>query len=464
MKGLEISEINLSDLENQKTIGAEYYAPTFLNSFSRITNSKIPKKSLSDCCSLITDGDHGSADYQDTGVPFILSEAVNEGWLSSEKFRFISKTHSETLKRSELTPGNVLLTKTGIYFGKSAVMPDTVPVANTIAHVAKLVVEDFINPYYLSTFFNSIYGYLQLRRRGIKATRPEMKLVEMQDIIIPIPSTIFQSAIEKTVKEGIEVNQKQEYLYQEAERLLLNALNLSNWEPHIPVSHEESASKAFNIGRFDAEYYQPEYQALLDHVNKYAVRVRQVGEFAIKCERGSLPIYDEEGEFFALTSKHILENGLDYENFERTSSIDLNAKVEMYDVLTYMTGANVGRTAVLLENVTAQVSGDVNILRMDEENPLYVAVVLNSMIGRKQTYRTVTGSAQVHLYSNDIVNFNIPFVTKEVEHEITKCVEAAYIASKQAKQLLFLAKRAVEIVIEEGEEKGLDYLNKNKNA
>ena len=52
------------------------------------------------------------------------------------------------------------------------------------------------NPYYVSTFLNCKYGYCQLRRRGIKATRPEIKLVEFPDIVIPEFSDRLYSAVE----------------------------------------------------------------------------------------------------------------------------------------------------------------------------------------------------------------------------------------------------------------------------
>lgn len=166
LEGLEISEILLSDLENELTFGAEYYSPAFLFPFNKLINSKVVIKSLSDCCSLITDGDHGSADYVDDGVTFILSEAVKNGWIDAECCRQISEQHAKTLKRSQLKKGDVLVTKTGIYFGKSAVVTDEFIGANTIAHVGVVRLRSGINPYYISTFFNSIYGFSQLRRRG----------------------------------------------------------------------------------------------------------------------------------------------------------------------------------------------------------------------------------------------------------------------------------------------------------
>ena len=94
MEELEISEILLSDLENEITIGAEYYSPTFLKPFAKLISSKLDIKKLCDCCSLITDGDHGIADYvENSGVTFVLSEAVKNGCIDRD-YRFLNQGHS----------------------------------------------------------------------------------------------------------------------------------------------------------------------------------------------------------------------------------------------------------------------------------------------------------------------------------------------------------------------------------
>ena len=79
--------------------------------------------------------------------------------------------------------------KTGVYFGRSAVVPPGLAGTNTIAHVGVLRLKKTHDPYLVSTFLNCAYGYSQLRPRGIKATRPEIKLVEFADISVPTVSS-----------------------------------------------------------------------------------------------------------------------------------------------------------------------------------------------------------------------------------------------------------------------------------
>ena len=118
-----------------------------------------------------------------------------------------------------------------------------------------------------------------------------------------------------------------------------------------------------------------------------------------------------------------------------------------------------GRTAVYLADERALASNHVNLLRLREENPVYVAAAMNSMVGRWQTRMLVTGSAQVELYPGDIRSFLIPFVDAKTEAAIVSAVERAHAARREALVLLERAKRAVEVAIEQNESAALHLLN-----
>jgi restriction endonuclease S subunit len=56
------------------------------------------------------------------------------------------------------------------------------------------------------------------------------------------------------------------------------------------------------------------------------------------------------------------------------------------------------RTQVYLSSERAFASNHVNLLRIIGENPIYVAFVINSKIGRLRTEKLSAGSAQQELY------------------------------------------------------------------
>lgn len=172
----------------------------------------------------------------------------------------------------------------------------------------------------------------------------------------------------------------------------------------------------------------------------------------------------EDSTLAVVNSRHIFENGLGYDGFERTDARFWDnpdfttARIYKHDILTYTTGAKVGRTAAYLSDKRALANNHVNLLRLKEENPVYVAAAMNSMIGQWQTRMLATGSAQVELYPADIRRFLISFVNAKTETEIVAAVERAHAAHARARALLERAKRAVEITIEHNEAAALRFL------
>lgn len=197
---------------------------------------------------------------------YLLSECVKCGVIDISKARYISAAKHAALRNSALEAGDVLVVKTGDV-GKSAVVPDSLTGANISVHVAKIRLKDGYNPYFVSAFVNCSYGYAQLMKRSLKTTRPEIKLVELQDIQIPKMSDEFDALIEEVTRRGIDTRAESVRLYTQAQDLLTSQLG------QVPQSSRNtttrSLSEVFSAGRLDAEYFMPKYDGLLDTINSY---------------------------------------------------------------------------------------------------------------------------------------------------------------------------------------------------
>lgn len=494
LEGLEISEIPLSALENEQTIGAEYYAPEYLRPFEHLLASSHDKKTLRQLCSRITDGDHGSADYADSGIPFVLSEAVRDGWIRSDVCRFITAKYADTLARSRLRKGDVLVTKTGVYFGKSAVVPDSLDGANTIAHVGILRPNKTVDAYYLSTFLNSKFGYVQLRRRGIKATRPEIKLVEFQDILVACPSDNFQSAIRGVVLLGLDRQANVIEFQRDAEQTLLRALGLENWQPPEPLSYTRSSRDAFAAERLDAEFFAPRVADLLEHLNRDG---RTLGDVApARHERfdaaGKLPPLEKGGKggFFggeeepdAANPPHppFVKGGsgnadavFDYIEIggvrsdgtveaEKTPYAEAPSRatwiVRSGDVLT-STVRPIRRLSALVtpdQDGFVCSSGFVVLQPHDVAAEVLLAYLRLPPVCELMDLHT-SASLYPAISESDLLALPFPSIAEPVQAEIVASVRAAHQAKRRAQALLDSAKRAVEIAIEDSEAAALAWL------
>jgi len=291
-----------------------------------------------------------------------------------------------------------------------------------------------------------------------------LNLTDCKGIFLPKLANNFQEIIDKLLWKSFNTTEYSKKLYEETEDLLLEAVGLKDFEPSRQQTSVKSLKESFlESGRLDAEFYQPKYDDLKNIIKTNAVSFCRIESIARFNQRGEQPYYVADGRLNIINSRHILDQHLDYDNFERTSTDQWNAfplaRVFKNDILIYTTGANVGRTNVYLCDERALASNHVNILRVENANPVYVGFVLNSIIGRMQTKQIVTGSAQAELYSDAIAQFIVPFTAEKTQEKIISNVEESLIKQRQSKNLLEIAKRAVEIAIEETEEKAIEFIN-----
>ena len=144
------------------------------------------------------DGDHGSIkakDYATCGIP--LLRVQNLGYaesINTDNLVYISKAQNETIKNSTLHPDDILFAKTGATIGKTAILTDDTPIANTTSHVGKITVnKKKFFPRYVYYFLSSEIGIFQLWDiAGKKATRPEVGLDEVKYIKFLIPNSIAE--------------------------------------------------------------------------------------------------------------------------------------------------------------------------------------------------------------------------------------------------------------------------------
>ena len=247
-------------------------------------------------------------------------------------------------------------------------------------------------------------------------------------------------------------------------KLIENNKNVVNlWLASKQKVNVKSFKESFGTtGRLDAEYYQLKYDELASLIKSQKfVKIKDIRSDNF---RGLQPIYFENGNLDVINSKHILEQTLDYKNFEKTSSEywDIQQKARVYkgDILTYTTGANIGRTQIYLSEKRAIASNHVNIIRLKEENPYYIGFVLNSVVGRMQTEKFSAGSAQAELYPKDLDEFILPIIDTKIQQRIIELVSESFRLKSESERLLALAKEAVELAIEADETAAMRFIDR----
>ncbi|HEC2682509.1 TPA: restriction endonuclease subunit S, partial [Campylobacter coli] len=273
---LEVSVLKLSEAQKDnesKRIDSEYFKKEYLEN-EAIIKIKDNYAFLENFIVKMTGGATPlGADYPDKGIPFLRVQNIMQNYFNVEDIVYISQQDDEYLKRSRLKFNDVLLTITGISYGKSAVVERDLVGANINQHSVKIEVKN-INPYFLSTFLNSKFGKLQSDKKITGVTRPALDYQSIKKFLIPIFPMEFQLEIQNLVKDSHKALEESKELYKKAEETLYLELGLDPKNPlqSLLDSKTNNPTNSPNIsihtlkesflktGRLDSEYYQKKYE------------------------------------------------------------------------------------------------------------------------------------------------------------------------------------------------------------
>lgn len=464
MEGLEATEVRISEIENNFTIGSEFYSKANVALIEKIKGCNYPVKKLSSICSLITDGDHSAPDYKERGILYLLSESIQAGYINKTIYRYISQSLHNTLAKSALQANDVLVTKTGIYFGKSAVVPEGFPEANTSAHVGIMrLSDDTINPYYLSTFINSKFGYQQFRRRGIKATRPEIKLIEFNDIsIVQLPQSL-QIDVENLVKQSAEMRKAAEDGYTSAESYLLECLGMQDFVANPDAYNIKTFKESFlESGRIDAEYYLPKYEDYIKAVSAYAGGVAPLGKVCSIKDSNYTPEHGMKYRYIELANIGKSGDITDcmYENGE---DLPTRARriVTQGDVIVSSIEGSLGSCALVTDDYdNALCSTGFYVVQSAQINSETLLTLFKSFPIQQLLKKGCSGTILTGIGKQEFESIPIPLIHPEVQDEIAQHIQRSFALRKEASQLLEKAKLSVEQAIELGG--GANWLKYNR--
>ena len=422
MDGLDAEEIQLANLENAFTLGAEYYGKVYVRTAETI--KKLNHVTLQGMSKLITDGDHGSPDYQESGILYLLSESVQDGYIDTSKCRFITPERK----------------------------------ANMIAHVGKIKLKSGYNPYYVSTFLNSKYGYYQLRRRGIKATRPEIKLVEFPEIMVPVFSDRLDEKIEAILGDANRILSSSVDVMKECESALLKAVGFQ-----AAVSSDSGcAIRSFadsycRSSRLDAEYYQPKYEAIARSLN------------TSETVRSLCRLHDEP----FLPKNHVKYPYIELADVGQSgdiSGVDVQYGAELPTrarrvvksgqiIVASVEGSMQSCALITDEYDGALCSTGFYVLDSDKMNAETLLVLFKSKPIQTLMKQRCSGTILTAISKDELLSMPLPLVDARIQEGIAAKVQEAFALRKQAKQLLEYAKQGVEMAIEQGEDAALGWLH-----
>ena len=414
--------------------------------------------------SYITDGEHGSPEYDENGYICLTGKNVKDFYIDLSNIYQISENQFKKNSRVLVKRGNILIGIVGTIGNSTLIMEDMNAI--TSRHLATIKCKDNYNDFnisksYIVTFLNSKYGKEQSILFSAGNVQPLINLTNISKFLIPIFSDEFQKSIEKLVFEAHSQRQISNSLMKEANEILEKEIGFDKLEikkkkvNYSIVNYSETLSSK----RIDAEYYQEKYQIIMDKIQSYKNGYDILDNICF-IKKGIEP-----------GSEYYRDNGIPFLRIQNLTKYDLkldnciyvdndfynkNAeyRVDKDDILLSKDGSpGIAYHIYNLNNLSMITSRGILRLKIKDNTflPEVLALILNSKVVDYQVKQASGGAVILHWRMEEIFNTVIPIIDKNVQNIIAEKVQEFYKARDSAKALLEEAKKKVEDAIENGE-------------
>jgi restriction endonuclease S subunit len=405
LKMVKLSKFKIFLAENPKDrLDCNFNNPLYFEEIKLLSKSKYPKENLGNL-GFVTDGDHGSPQYVEYGIPYLRAINIQEDKLVLENdLKFISLAYNDNIKKSMLKNGDVLLVTVGATIGKVAIVKDLKEESNISRDIALIRLDkEKIIPEYLYYFLMSDFGQVQIKHFISGALQDGLYLSNLNQLIILLPSLKEQ---EKIVKE---INNK----LIDAEEDLVKYNKISN-EIYRYLSEKlftlPKNKKVFTVSsdslsdRLDCYFYCPELRLIwkgLKEIDSKDIEVVQTESL----QYGNLM----SKEFFEDNSKKMFKyldiggtnkDSDEIKSYEENLLINLPTRARQiantYDVLIPRPIGSTETIVILPNEFKGQLysTGFISIKNTKEDEAIILRGVLKSEIIQKQLFYLQSGSIQ----------------------------------------------------------------------
>ena len=444
------SVVHYCELSDDLRIDSEHYRPEVLQLRAAIRESAYPVHRLEDLSrSVINFGAYSLCNdivFQETGVPFITAQDIQEGFIDFTCPRFISKEQHRTLLwKSAVKQGQVLVAMAA-RLGVAAVYNGSAPL-NSSQDVAKVALTnaDETNPYYVAAFINAKVGRDQLLASQTGSVQQHTNLGQIKNLKIVVLPSRLQKGVAALFEAALQERDRAESCYDEGEALLLSSLGLNKLDLSPSLFYVRHYSDTTTAGRVDAEYFSPRYQRVLNHLRQGGQTIGDVAPLAerkFQAEAGATFSYIEIGNLAGNgeARAEVMDGG---DAPSRAQWI-----VQPGDVIS-STVRPIRRLSALISKEQAGhvCSSGFAVLHPTGIEPEVLLVYLRLPIVCEILNLHTTASMYPTIPVEQLLRIPIALPAMSVRDRIVDKVQAAFAARREAARLLDEAKSAVERLI-----------------
>ncbi|MDA3915531.1 MAG: restriction endonuclease subunit S [Deltaproteobacteria bacterium] len=435
---LLIKEKDYDELRNLISLLTDYHA----NGSYEILRGNVQLKSEPDYAHMIRTVDIEKDDFEND----IIS-------ISKHAYKFLGKT--------KVYGGEIIINKIG-NAGKVYLIPPIDRKTSLGMNQFMVRTNDRVNNHYLYCYLAGKYGQNQLNQRITGAVPLSIDKESTRSVLVPIFSSDFEKMVSDKMTIHFQFSKKSKRSFKDAKIILLSELGLTHWQPKHQLTFIKNHSDIKQAERIDAEYYQPKYEGIIKAIQNYSGGWDTLDNFIGSYSTGypfSSKSYVDDGVCL-IRINNILKGHVDLSNAVKIPLQDVVSKKDIVlenDILISMSGT-IGNACKIPQGTKAVINQRIFKFTPKHYNFDVLTLIINSNIGLQQLLKIGTGGVQTNISGNDIKKILIPILPEEKQTQIQKKITESFNLRKQSKQLLECAKKAVEIAIEQDEQKAIKWL------
>lgn len=405
-----------------------------------------------------------SAYLQQGDVAFVRIENINSNFfINIDNLVYISKSDNSRIINSQLQQDDIVVSKVGS-IGRFASVDEDIGTCNISENNIgiKLCGMSEYRKYYILDFLNSKYGNILINRRRSGNVQPKLNVDDLSQIPIPKFTDRLEKAIYNVVKNAKNARKDALCIYKQAEELLLKELGLDNFNPISQTSSIKSLKDSFYAtGRLDSEYYQIKYDEYLNKIYNYSGGYELLIDCCVLKDSNYTPNPDGMYRYIELSN---IRNNLEITNNGLTSGRDLptraRRKIFKGDVIVSSIEGSLNSCGLINdEEDNILCSTGFYVIGSSKINPESLLVLFKSKLMFNLMKKGCSGTILTNIAKDEFLKLPIPILDNFLQANLSNLISKSLEYLNKSKSLLEASTKAVEIAIEDSEDKALEFLS-----
>lgn len=458
LEGLEVNELLYSNVIKENRIDSEFYQKRYVLAENIFIQKKLNRLFTE---YKVTDGEHGSVKLLTSGIKYLTAENIKKGYVDINNVRYVDQDVDNRNARARVNSGDILISIKGT-LGEIAIAEDWLLPANMNRDVAIFKPIDKNSSYVTAIFLMSKFGEVQSSRGGSGGVQQMLTLERLRQFYIPKFNESLSRFIDTLYINSQNCRIESKSSYETAEKLLIEEIDLDAFNKKIASVNIKKLSNSFiKTGRLDAEYYQPKYDEYLNLLKNYHNGFKKLTDVCELKNDNHLP--NDETQYKYIELSNIGNNGEVTGctvNFGKELPSRARRIVKEGDVLISSIEGSLSSCALVTKEYDGAIcSTGFYVVNSKKINSETLLILFKSELMQNLLKQGCSGTILTAINNDEFKNLLLPVIDDNTQKKIASLIQQSSKLKKQSEQLLEVAKKAVEIAIEQNETAAINYIN-----